>query len=191
MAIETVTFNIVGMSPILMHNPAAMQRSSGGMKRAETKIPTPKEEADAGCYRTEKGFLYIPSMAFRSSLMSGAVGKKIGKQTAWKMVACGVFNTQLQCPVLSAKTGKPLKDYTRINTSRVVLGSGKNAKGILRSRPEIEDWASRVEMEIDTDFITVDHVLELFNLAGRMIGILDWRIEKKGLHGRYSVGIAK
>ena len=187
MSIETATFKIVGTSPILMHNPTAMQRSQGGMKRAETKIPTPKEEADASCYRTEKGVLYIPSIALRTSLLDGGVGKKIGKQTAWKMVACGVFNTEIECPVFSSKTKKVLTEYTRINTARVVLGMGKTAKGILRSRAEIQDWTANVTLEIDTDFFTIAQVLELFNLAGRMIGVMDWRPQKKGPYGRYKV----
>lgn len=187
MSIEIVTFKITGTSPMLQHNPSAMAPQNGGVKKA-TKIPTAEEEAEAGLYRMSDGNLYFPSIAFRSALLSSGVGKKIGKQTAWKMVACGVFTMEPECPLFSAKNGKPLKTYTKINVARAVL---KKCGAVIRCRPELQDWACKLPLEIEDDFITPSMVLELLTLSGRIIGVGDWRPERKGPYGRFTVEMVK
>lgn len=187
MSVEQVVYVVTGTSPCLMHNPASMKSQGSEMKNAKTVIPTQEAEAQAGLYINDHGHLYIPSIALRNSLMGAGVGKKIGKQTAWKMIACGAFTVEAECPLVNPKTGKPLTTYSKINVARVVLGAGKNAKGIVRARPQIDQWQTKIVLEIDDDFISKEQVLQLFQLAGRMIGILDWRPERKGSYGRYSV----
>jgi len=189
MAIQQVVYVVTGTSPCLMHNPASMRSQGGEMKNAKTVIPTQEAEAEAGLYRNDEGHLYIPSIALRNSLMGAGVGKKIGKQTAWKMIACGAFTVEAECPLVHPKTGKPLTTYSKINVARVVLGQGKTAKGIVRARPQIDLWQTKVVLDVDDDFISAEQVLQLFQLAGRMIGVLDWRPEKKGSYGRYSVSM--
>ena len=189
MSIEQVIYTVTGTSPCLMHNPASMRSQGGEMKNAKTVIPTQEAEAQQGLYKNDDGQLYIPSIALRNSLMGAGVGKKIGKQTAWKMIACGAFVIEAECPLVHPKTGKPLTTYSKINVARVVLGAGKTAKGIVRARPQIDQWQTKLVLEIDDDFISPEQVLQLFALAGRMIGILDWRPERKGSYGRYSVSL--
>ncbi len=44
-----------------------------------------------------------------------------------------------------------------------------------------------LSLEIDSDFIPADMLITLFNRAGRMIGVMDYRPEKRGSFGRYTV----
>jgi len=186
MAIEMVAFEVTGISALLMHNPAgSMKASDGGMKTKE-QPPTPEEEAARSTYKDADGNFFVPAVAFRNAILAAGTGKKIGKMTAWKAVAAGVFNAEVRCPIFHPKTKKPIKEFT-VNLMRVVLKSGGKAVAILRGRAEIAEWACKVALEIDTDFITVSQVKELLGLAGRMIGICDFRPEKKGSFGRFSV----
>ena len=181
MASSVHTFRITGLSPILMNNPESMQmgRAAGvGMK----KIPTPEEEAKAKVYRNSKG-LYIPSVAFRSSIIGrggGASGRKIGKFTANSRVAAGAFVVDEHTPLVHVKTGKPIKDYEIYSCRAVVQGNG-----VRRSRPLIKDWACDLKLEVDDDFVTVEQLVDLLNMSGKVAGIMDFRPQCKGSFGRY------
>ena len=187
MSIQVVVFEITGKSPLLMHNPSAMKAHDGTIKKP-TVIPTPEEEARLGLYLNGDGQLYVPAVSFRNAIMSAGVGKKIGKQTAWKMISCGCFAIETQCVLVNVKTNKALTTYTNVNQARVVIPKGG---AVIRCRGEVANWKTKLALEIDDDFITPPQVLELFTLAGRMIGVMDWRPEKKGIYGRFSVAVMK
>ena len=53
-----------------MHSPQALMEG-GSASPSTKKVPTPEEEAEKGAYRDEAGFLYLPSAAFRASIMNG------------------------------------------------------------------------------------------------------------------------
>lgn len=42
---------------------------------------------------------------------------------------------------------------------------------------------------VDTEFCDPSIVLELLNLAGRIVGIMDWRVEKTGTFGRFTAAM--
>jgi hypothetical protein len=94
----------------------------------------------------------------------------------------GVFSAEMECPLYHPETGARLKDY-KINVQRVVV----QGAGIHRARPEIPAWQCKVAFEIDDAFVTPQIVEEVFNLAGRMKGVGDFRPERKGPYGRFSV----
>jgi hypothetical protein len=191
MSIELVTFGVTGISPLLMHNPAGMGASGGdGPIKGPKKIPNPQEEADAAAYKDAKGNLYMPAPAFRRSLWGAGTSKKIGKMTARVAISAGVFSLEKECPLFHPKTAKPLREYA-INLSRVCLKSGGKTVAIMRGRAEVAEWMAKVTFEIDTDFITPEQVLQLFSLAGRMVGVGDWRPACTGSFGRYKVEIVK
>ena len=177
-----VVFKITGLSPLLCNNPASMggrNESGVGMKR----IPTPEEEAKGKVYLDADGSYYILSEAFRSSMIGkggGASGRRIGKYTAISRCCAGVFTVEPRATLLDAKTLKPIKHY-KIDTRRAVVQN----QGVLRSRPMFENWAVRLPIEIDEDFITPNQVHDLLNMSGKVAGVGDFRPQRKGTFGRY------
>jgi hypothetical protein len=189
MAIVETTFRLSSLSPLLMHNPTGMEVADGQSVKTQRKIPTPEEEARAGLYRRD-GVLFLPTIAFRNSLISAGTGKKIGKMSAIKALSAGVFNLVPRIELRDPATGKTLAETAySIFICRVVLKNRGTAVAVMRSRPEIAGWTCDLPLQIDTDFITAEQVLELFGLGGRMIGVGDWRPEKKGAYGRYKAEI--
>ena len=184
MSIEVVKFDVEGMSSLLMHNPAGSMVANAGGVKVKPQIPTPEEEAARSVYADEHGAYYIPAVAFRNALLAAGTGKKIGKMSAIKAMSAGVFNAETRSPIFDPRTKKPIKAH-RVHSVRVVIPSSKAA--VIRGRAEVPAWATKVAFEVDTDFITVQQVAELFALAGRMIGVLDWRPQNKGPHGRFKV----
>lgn len=194
MSLERFTFVVVGETPILMNNPAGMKKPGGNGGPTRPKIPVPEEEARSLVYRDEAGRIFGPAMGFKAAIMSAAKGRKFGKAFAPGVIRGNVF-----CPLdaervflKNPKTGKPLtdKDYT-IDSRRVELQSGTKKVGVVRSRPRFEAWACDVALEIDPDGVEVAAVEELFKIAGRTIGYLDFRPECGGSFGRFTVALKK
>lgn len=186
---KVVKFKIVGEpeSPLLMNNPAGGMRQSDsgeGVKVNKTVIPTPEEEARRSAYIAENGQLWGPAIGFRSALLTAGVGRKIGKEPAWKALARTVFMVDEKCLLTHPKTGKPIKEWS-IDTRRCVLSNRGKKVGILRNRAKVDHWQTVLSLSIDTEVIDPSVVLELLNLAGRNIGWLDFRVQNKGWFGKF------
>lgn len=125
--------------------------------------------------------------AGRSAILRASSGRRIGKVSAKSVVAGTVFPIEQECILLSAKTGKPLTSY-KIHSCRAVV----NKAGILRSRPMFEDWACDLALDIDTEMLPdIGIVTQLLNIAGRIIGVMDWRPEKMGTFGRFTAELVQ
>ena len=179
MTLEVYKYRIEGVSSLLMHSPQAMMESRPAGTSTK-QIPSAEEEAEKGAYRNEDGTLYLPSAAFKASLMHGAGGRRIGKTAARTVLAGAVFTTSPKTHLIDPESGERLRDY-RVHVARVVV----QRSSIMRARPEIERWGCVLELEVDLEFIQAFVVEELLNIAGRISGVGDFRPERRGPHGRY------
>ncbi len=179
---ERLEFRIVGTLPILMNNPASMDLSDKVKAKATTKNAT--AQAAAKAYALPSGQLYIPSAAFRRSLVDGGVGRKMGRMTARNTMKASVFPLEDFCALVHPKTGKPITKY-EVSTMRAVNPSTKGA--VSCSRPLIREWSCIMAVEVDLELVSPRNVLEIWNLGGKIIGVMDFRIEKGGPYGRYYV----
>jgi hypothetical protein len=57
----------------------------------------------------------------------------------------------------------------------------------MRHRPKVEEWQASIPMEIDTGVLPVATIHQLLEEGGRRIGVGDYRPEKTGPYGRFSV----
>lgn len=186
MATEIHVFKIIGTSPLLMHNPAAMLIApEDRAKSQKERIPTPAAEAEAGAYRDESsGALFVPTIGFKRGLLYSASGKKIGKMAAPKVMKAGVFEAYERCPLYHPETGEPITTY-EIHIATVVVMRAR----ILRARAKVWPWACDVALEINDDYVARHHVLQVLSDAGKMSGLLDNRPEKGGPYGRYQISL--
>lgn len=182
---DIITINVEGTSPLLLHNPAGMGGGNTGLSAKGKNIPTPEAEAEAGAYRLPAkkgdGQLCIPSFAFRGAMLSAAKGRKMGKDFATTLVKGSVFVTAEFTP-LTTPDGDPLHEYV-IDARRARVGTA----GITRCRPKLEKWAAAVEFEVDQDFLAEENCRELLAIGGRTVGVGDFRPEKSGPFGRFTV----
>ena len=78
-------------------------------------------------------------------------------------------------------------------------GVGRRAvvqgQGVLRARARVPEWQTEVEFEYDPDFVTPEIIAEAFSIAGRVVGIGDYRPRcprgKGGPFGRFSVEVIR
>lgn len=177
--IVVAKFQVTGVSSLLMNNPQKMARpaTSGRV----SKIPEPLEEAQQSLYRDEEGTLYLPSIAFRNAFLKAAGMHKIKRYSGKTIAASSVFNVDSRTPLIHPQTGERLTDQWRIHTVRAVVQSS----GVMRSRPELPEWAALVNFEVITADMQPVILEQWFNEAGRVAGVGDWRPEKTGPHGRF------
>ena len=201
----TLRLLVTGISPILMNNPASM-RSTDDTKMKVKTIPTPEDEAESKVYKLADGQLYFPTEGFRLGILKKAVqGRKIMKRFASAVVAGALFLTHDRMPLFDPSVdldaevpntvspeevaemeARRVMDY-EIDIRRVVIQSA----GIRRARPRVWPWGGILEYEYDLDFINPEIVLDLQRIAGKLAGVGDYRPQKTGSFGRYSVRIVE
>lgn len=163
---------ITGVSPILMHNFAA----SGveGLKNM-----TPEEQAEYSTYRKEDTReLCVPSANLQRCLVSAAsFSKGKGRATLSKTVAACVF-------VDPVYLGLGTTEF-EVDKRSVVVPATRGR--IMRYRPRINEWSVAFELEWDDTLISANQMRRIVDDAGALVGLLDFRPERKGPFGRFVV----
>lgn len=177
---ELMTFRVVGTSPLLQNNPASFIGKSEDASLTTKKVYKDEEEAELRTYRDVDGHFCHPSESFIKSMIRAVTGKKFGKVSAPGMLRQGVFVVEQYC-ILEDEHQKPLSQKYEIDRRSVVIGKAR----ILRCRPMWSVWSTRVTFEVDAAIISADLIRQALGLAGRTVGIGDYRPEKGGRFGRF------
>jgi hypothetical protein len=178
--LKPVVFKVTGQSAVLMNSPGKMKVHSRGI--GLKTIPTPEEEAESGAYRMPSGQLYLPSTHFFGAILLAASGQKIGKKSAPQILAAGLFQEEELFPLCCPQTGQPIRDY-EIDTRRAVV----QRAAVMRSRAKIPAWQATIRFMYEPLLINPEIIESTLTLAGRVVGVGDYRPAKKGPFGRFGV----
>jgi len=177
MALYRMVF--VGLSPLLTHNPAAMQTTGRGGKGRQ--IPTAEQEAEAGCYRTADGLFAAPGIAFRNSILEAAPQWRAGR-LYMSAVLAHITVVEDLVP-LYRRDGSPVGSY-EIDMRRAIV----QGQGIIRARPKFVDWAGFFTVDYDEALVTdLTRLRDIANDAGGRIGVGDYRPKRRGWFGRFAI----
>ena len=179
---EVVVFKIVGISPLLQNNPANFIGKTGDEALgAGKKTYNDADEARLRLYLADDGSFRHPCESFTKAMVKAVAGKKFGKMFATAAIKGSVFIAEPFATIVGPN-GKPLERYT-IDRRPVVVGKAR----VLRCRPCFNDWRLSLALEIDTAILRPQDVKDALALAGRIVGIGDYRPEKGGGFGRFMV----
>lgn len=179
---EIVTFSIWGISPLLQNNPANFIGKTGDEAlSAGKKVYNDDEEAKLRLYLDSDGAFCHPCEAFTKAMVKSVAGKKFGKMFATAAIKGAVFIAEPHAMLLDEK-GKPIESYS-IDRRPVVVGKAR----VLRCRPSFPKWRVKLALEVDTAILRPDDVKDALALAGRIVGVGDYRPEKGGGFGRFRV----
>jgi hypothetical protein len=176
-----VMFRIVGMSPLLQNNPLNFIGGDEQVALAAKKKYNDEEEARLRLYINKDGNYYHPSISFLRSMAKAVSGLKYGKVSAPMLIRGSVFVAFPQTVLLDAN-GEPARNYV-LDKQPVVVSHAR----IARVRPMWPEWQCQLWLEVDVARITEDQVRAALELAGRIIGVGDFRPEKGGPYGRFRV----
>ena len=174
-------FVLKGNTPLLMHNPAGSMTVSNNEATRAKEIPTPEDEAEGGTYRDSKGNLAVPAAAVRNCILRASTGMRYGKKAA-KPIISGSILLMEEFFTLTDEKGNSIVDYV-IDTRRVVV----QRAGIMRSRAKIETpWYLEGKF-LYNPLANLPTLQNVFHEGGLTVGLLDYRIEKTGPFGSFSV----
>ncbi len=186
MQIEQLTYTISGLSPLLLNNPRGMLAQSAAAPSRQKRVPTPEEEAEGGTYRTAEGVLAVPAIAVRNAMITAAAGFKY-KTRSWKGFVSHVEVRPGELLPLFDSNEEPVTSY-EIDLRRAVI---KGRGAVARARPMIRDWSASFTFVADLEMLPHDRPRDLLRQflldAGARIGIGDYRPEKTGWFGRFTV----
>ncbi len=198
--IKTFDLHIVGDAPLISHawsEKAKLMMLGKQQKKATTakEVRRPAVEfADSLYWLTEKpnfdslsdeqaqdilqdiipkskfGF---PTLAFKQAAIEGAFQQKvIDKMTTYR----GAIHVIDEYAVIDG-TPTPREDIVRIG-----MGSTD-----LRYRAEFKSWSTVLHIKYNSGAISLEQVVNLFNVGGFSNGVGDWRSAKNGKYGAFHV----
>jgi len=170
--VKDVKVEIKGTSPLLMHSYPMV-----AVENIEKK--TIEEQAELASYRdvtTKK--LYVPGICLQRALIAAAsFSKGKGRATLQKNTAAGVL-------ISPEHLDLGIKTY-EIDSRPVVVPATKGR--VMRHRPRLNDWKLSFTLEYDENLLTSEQIRRIVDDCGSRVGILDFRPEKKGPFGKFSV----
>lgn len=181
-----VTFNIVGISPMIMHRfdqkawreLLLPSQSKNRAEKAMTLKHDPVAEFRGAIYmsRNPKGptAVHVPSGSFHNALGQAAIDIPGAAKSEIKRLTTIVDETV-------HLYGLPLLGC------HMVRNSGINGAPDVRTRPIFRDWACQITFRFIADLVKESQLAALMGAAGHIIGIGDWRGQKGGPWGRFKI----
>lgn len=182
-AVERLHIPIVGTAPLIVHawsDKAKRQMLDAQQGRKTVKaIRDPQADYESSLYRTETGYGF-PVLAFKAATVGAArfFGKAVRmteiRQFAFFRGVPSADKTQ----ILTAINGEP-----RMREDMVRVGMGTD----LRYRGEFIDWTATLDVTYVTSALSRESVVSLIEAGGLGVGVGEWRPEKNGQNGTYSI----
>jgi len=172
---------IEGITPLLMNRPNQIEITDTS-KNVKRETRTPKEIAEQGLYKDAEGKIYIPSTWFRGTLVEAGKQKKLGgrgtsKSTYSKMVGMCV----------SIEPFELLLKEQSWDVFTILVVNPATGKRNIRHRPQFKKWKCDLQVQFEEELIEPPVMKELFDIAGKYVGVGDWRPAKKGMFGKFQV----
>ncbi len=181
------TYTIRGVSPLVMHNEQlsdplnkwARLLKEISKKRTKTDddlLEMSRREWFGGLYWAEDLGVHVPERCLERMLRDAAAKSKRGKD-----VVSGAIVTD---PAKLEFKGPKDPEALWANGAFLLRASvGVNAARVIRSRPIFREWGLTFRVEFDEMVLSAEDIDGFVELAGRLIGLLDWRPK----HGRFTV----
>jgi len=181
---ETIDVPIIGTAPLIVHRwsekaKQAMLDAQQGKKAVKT-IRDPEADYEASLYRTDDGYGF-PLLAFKQATVGAA--RFFDKSVTMKLVQQAIFMTGVpsadRSELLTPITGEP-----KMREDMVRVGMGGTD---LRYRGEFLDWSAILTITYVKSTLSRDSVLSLVDAGGQFVGVGEWRPDRKGQNGTYTI----
>jgi hypothetical protein len=174
--IEHVRITLEGTSPLIMHawsHKAKQQMLDKQMKKgtAGKEAKDPEKDFQESIYRDGDGNYAFPSVAFKAAAV------RAGTYADLKMTFLrGAFHVQGEMTRIFGDP-EPREDMVRVG-----MGTAD-----IRYRAQFPEWRAEPLVSVNVNAISIEQLTTLFHIAGFSVGIGDWRPEKDGQYGTFTV----
>lgn len=176
--IKKAVLEVVGDSPLIVHawsSKAKKEMLDKQMKKAKTAkvAKDPQRDYEEAFYRLPNGKPAFPSIAFKMAAVS-----------AGGRFSDGLKMTELRGSFFIEGEYVEIKGTPNMREDMVRIGMGT---ADIRYRPEFKEWEATLPIKYNADKISLEQIVNLFNLAGFGVGVGEWRPEKDGQYGMFHV----
>ena len=185
---------IKGLRPLVMHNgsagldtrsPANIEKAEIAKKRGSNRTATDDAriaelECQTSLWLDASGAPTIPAAAVRAAIETGARKLKQGPQVREGMIVDSVDEF-----LYDRSMGTSVDELGK--SAQFQAGVVVQRSRILRTRAKFDEWGLRFTLECDDELIDAEQLATWLDIAGRRIGLGDWRPEKSGDMGRFEV----
>lgn len=186
---ESLLVPVIGVSPLLMHNFSAKERQKmlDGMQgnNAPKEPKNPQLEYEAAFHRMKEDHRYgFPAGGFKKATVSAT--RFFGVKVTATLIRQSVFFkgeiSDNDPQALIEIIGEP-----RMREDVVKHQGSSN----LRYRPEWPEWSAVLPVTYVKSSLTRNALITLIDAGGMGCGIGEWRVEKGGDFGMYTVDTSK
>lgn len=136
----------------------------------------PEEEFEAYKVRNADGKECIPGLHIKCAMVNAGIRS-----------TTGIYKPDIRAAVFVRGSLIPF-EYEKCVMRRDMVRN-KSGQPDIRWRPEYHGWKATIPLRINTSLMTVSTAVNLLNLAGSMVGLGEWRVEKGGEHGQFRVAL--
>jgi len=171
---KKIEVELTGVTPLLMNRLSleSLQKKS----RAVMKNYDPDEEALSSAYMNENGELYVPMEAVFRMMVTAAGAHKIGRRSLKSYLAGGIRIEPEQIPL------EP-NEY-EVDLRAVVIQKAR----VIRARAKVPaPWKAQFTIIYDDTILAPGSLEPVLVDAGKRMGLLDFRPQKGGWFGTFTV----
>lgn len=187
MAWQKASYRLTSSAPLIQHNGRTVnpldeytkQLKAVSSKRTKTDadhLEMARIEFLAGLYLDEKDGPIVPTHCIDAMLVEASKKQRRGKDAKAALITDNHAVLEYEGPRTAAELWEDknfrLSTNVRVQSARVV-----------RTRPIFRDWKTTVTVNYDDEVINIGDLDDWFTLAGRAVGIGDWRPQ----YGRFTV----
>lgn len=171
-----VQIRLVGDSPLIMHRFSEKSRKEMldkmmGKAKAGKEPYDPVREYENSMYRTEDNKPGFPAIGFKAAAVNAANDAGIQKTLARR-----AFHVIGEIVPIE---GTPIM---REDVVRIAMGTST-----VRHRAEFKHWSATLDVVFNSGIISLEQLINLFQIAGFGVGVGEWRPEKDGTFGTFHV----
>jgi hypothetical protein len=176
--IRVTQLKLVGDSPLICH--AWSEKAKRQMLEKQMGVATAgKEKKDPhadflqSLYPHPDGGYGFPSVAFKAAAVNACTSLS---KAITKVQARQAFHVQGELVPINGKP-TPREDMVRIG-----MGTAD-----IRFRGEFKEWSCVLNIRYNARALTLEQIVNLFNIAGFAVGVGEWRPERDGQYGLFHV----
>lgn len=214
MELQTVELTIVGTTPLIVHawsekaKREMLDKQTGKAKKAKHEIKIPVNDAMNACYwlteQPENGDTNEEAEEiFHKAIMDGAkfgfpvtgikqsviMGAKRGGLDVVATELRGSFFLEGATEASTTDIAEIISDPPTVREDMVKVG-GMSKVADIRYRPQFENWSIPLKMTYNANGkYSLEQLLNCFNVGGFVCGIGEWRPERDGQSGMYTLKI--
>ena len=183
---------IKGKTPLIMHNgatgldprsPANIEKKEIARKKGSNRTATDDArlaelECQTSLWLNEKGAPTIPAAAIRATIEKASRKLKQGSQVREGLVVDSIDKFKYD-----QSLGKDRESLGK--SAQFTVGVVVQRARILRTRAKFDDWSLTFTLEVDPELVDREQLSAWIDIAGRRVGLGDWRPDKSGHYGRF------